>query len=228
MIKGRKETTPSEQLWELRKARDRYTALADHVRDSSELILADEKLEREREARRIAAAYEKSIENMIARCRSRQIEIDASTSGSAGIGFALLVFFVAVGGAGYFAFVPTATHQVAPQVGARTNDATAAPAIKSPDLSGPSLQSPVSDRGARMAPPPISVLKPKLGVGKRQDIHAIRAAEHTPYAGRPAAVSQTPTPDAGQTAHDDGGFVTKVLQPDGSLMEKYFPAKASR
>lgn len=228
MIKGRKESTPSEQLWELRKARDRYNAIADQVRDSSELILADEKLEREREARRIAAAYEKSIENMIARCRSRQIEIDASTSGAAGIGFALLIFFVAAGGASYFAFAPT-THRSAPASGTHTSNAAPISAHKSPDLSGASpLQGLVLDKAARMAPPPISALKPKLGLGKRQDIQPIRTAERTSGGGQPGAVARSPVRSAKQTPHDEGGFVAKVLQPDGSLMEQYFPAKPSR
>ena len=229
MIKGRKESTPSEQLWELRKARDRYNALADQVRDSSELILADEKLDREREARRIASAYDKSIENMIARCRSRQIEIDASTSGTAGIGFALLIFFAAAGGASYFAFAPPTTHQGAPASGIRANNAVAGPAHKSPDLSGASpLRGLVLDRAARMAPPPISALKPKLGLGKRRDIQPIRTAERTSGGGQPDTVARSPVRSARQTPHDEGGFVAKVLQPDGSLMEQYFPAKPSR
>jgi hypothetical protein len=231
MIKGRKESTPSEQLWELRKARDRYNALADRLRDGPELALADEKLEREREARRFAAAYEKSIENMIARCRSRQIETDASTSGSAGIGFALLIFFVAAGGAGYFALAPTATHQNAPaSVG---HSAAVVPANKSPGISPVSLQKPspdqsARDKGARMVPPPISALKPKLGISKRQDtpqgVRTIQAANRTQYARQP----DSPVRGAEKTQRDEDGFVTKVLQPDGSLMEQYFPAHAPR
>jgi hypothetical protein len=230
MIKGRKETTPSEQLWELRKARDRYNALADRLRDGSELTLVDEKSEREREARRIAAAYEKSIENMIARCRDRQIETDASTSGSAGIGFALLIFFVAASGASYFAFAPPAAHRNAPTNGAHTGNAAAAPA--NPGLSAVSLQKPVSDKGVRMVPPPISALKPKLGMEKRQDLHqdvrVIQAAERTQVAGRRDNPARGALRGSSQTGRDEGGFVAKVLQPDGSLMEEYFPAKAPR
>jgi hypothetical protein len=162
---------------------------------------------------------------MIARCRSRQIETDASTSGSAGIGFALLIFFVAAGGVSYFAFAPPATHRNAPANGAHTGNA-AVPA--NPGLSAASLQKPVSDKGMRVIPPPISALKPKLGVEKRQDVHqnvrAIPTAEHTQYSGRPDG----PARSASQTGRDEGGFVTKVLQPDGSLMEEYFPAKAPR
>ena len=236
MIKGRKESTPSEQLWELRKARDRYNALADRLRDGSELALADQKLEREREARRFAAAYEKSIENMIARCRSRQIETDASTSGSAGIGFALLIFFVAVGGTGYFAFAPT--HQNAPASGSHTGNAAAVPASKSPGVSPVSLEKPAPDQGARdqrarMIPPPISALKPKLGMGKRQDapqsVRTIQTANRTQYARQQSDSSfHNAVRGSGQKQHDEDGFVAKVLQPDGSLMEQYFPAKAPR
>jgi hypothetical protein len=246
MIKGRKESTPSEQLWELRKARDRYNALADRLRDGSELALADQKLEREREARRFAAAYEKSIENMIARCRSRQIETDASTSGSAGIGFALLIFFVAAGGTGYFAFAPT--HQNAPASAGHTSSAAAAPASKSPGISPVSLQKPAPDQGAkdqdakdqglrdqraRMVPPPISALKPKLGIAKRPDapqgVRTLQAADRAQYARQqPDNSVHNAVRGSRQTQRDEDGFVAKVLQPDGSLMEQYFPAHAPR
>ena len=99
MTKGRKEIPPSEQLWGLRKARDRYVALADQLRDDIDLLQRpEEKLARERDARRIAQAYEKSIENMVASCRVRRIDVHASESGSAAVKFALAAFFVVVAG----------------------------------------------------------------------------------------------------------------------------------
>ena len=104
MTKGRKEIPPSEQLWGLRKARDRYVALADQLRDDVDLLQRpEEKLARERDARRIAQAYEKSIENMVVSCRTRRIEIHGSESGSAAVKFALAAFFVVVAGGGVLA-----------------------------------------------------------------------------------------------------------------------------
>lgn len=59
----RREVPPAEQLENLRRARDHYYALADRIRDgeanSSET--SEERLARERDARRIAAAYDKSF-----------------------------------------------------------------------------------------------------------------------------------------------------------------------
>src|ERR1019366_9744831 len=68
MVHGRIETTPAEQLMGLRETRDRYAALADQLRKSTDPLLDPEKkLAEERNARRIVNAYEKSIANSIAR-----------------------------------------------------------------------------------------------------------------------------------------------------------------
>jgi hypothetical protein len=79
-----------------------------------------------------------------------------------------------------------------------------------------------------MVPPPISALKPKLGTDKHQDVLTRQAAERPQDVGPPTKVARNPVHDAGRRARDEDGFVTKVLQPDGSLMEEYFPAKAPR
>ena len=90
MMNARKEMSSAEQLVELRKARDRYKALADRFREegdaaanqfeseSDPLIVMQEKLKHERDARRIANAYEKSIANIVARSEAMQ---QAQTSG---------------------------------------------------------------------------------------------------------------------------------------------------
>ena len=68
VIKEQIKSTPSEQLVALRKARDRYVALADHLKDSSGTVTTRlEDRQRERDARRITRAYDKSITNMAAK-----------------------------------------------------------------------------------------------------------------------------------------------------------------
>ena len=94
------------------------------------------------------------------------------------------------------------------------------------------LQKPLSDKDAKMAPPPISALKPKLGMGKprgtHQDIRVIQATERTQIARRQDTPARDAVRGASPSEHDEGGFVAKVLQPDGSLIEEYFSAKAPR
>ena len=82
MTRGRIETTPAEQLIALQKVRDQYLALADRLRDSADAPGgAEEKARQERDARRIANAYEKSIANMATGCRTREIEVNGSRFG---------------------------------------------------------------------------------------------------------------------------------------------------
>ncbi len=71
MVHGRIEPTPAQQLIELRKARDRYVTLAERLHESAEPGPDPERaLAEERDARRIANAYEKSITNSVARMSS--------------------------------------------------------------------------------------------------------------------------------------------------------------
>ena len=71
MVHGRIETTPAEQMRELRKARDRYAALAEKLHESTGPELDPEKkLALEQDARRILHAYEKSIANSEVRLSS--------------------------------------------------------------------------------------------------------------------------------------------------------------
>jgi hypothetical protein len=61
---GRKREVPaSEQLESLRKARDHYLALADHIRGAAREAAEspEHHWAREREARRVAAAYDNSF-----------------------------------------------------------------------------------------------------------------------------------------------------------------------
>jgi TonB family protein len=65
---GRVETTPKQQLAELRQAYERYAALAEQLKDSIDSTI-DPELQRAlvRDACRIAAAYKKSVTNSCAR-----------------------------------------------------------------------------------------------------------------------------------------------------------------
>jgi protein TonB len=68
---GRFEPSAAEQLVELRRSRDRYAALADRLHDGADPDLdPTETQARERDARRIAHAYEKSISNAVVRMAS--------------------------------------------------------------------------------------------------------------------------------------------------------------
>ena len=60
---GRKQEVPAaEQLESLRKARDHYLALADHIHNSHEPAVSQTiRWANEREARRLAAAYDNSF-----------------------------------------------------------------------------------------------------------------------------------------------------------------------
>ena len=71
MAHGRVETTPEQQLAELRRAYERYAALADQLKDSVDPQIDAELLRaRAQDARRIAHAYEKSIASTTMRLQS--------------------------------------------------------------------------------------------------------------------------------------------------------------
>jgi protein TonB len=68
MVHGRFEPSAAEQLLALRRSRDRYAALAEQLHDHTDPDLDPAETEaRERDARRIAHAYEKSISNSVLR-----------------------------------------------------------------------------------------------------------------------------------------------------------------
>ena len=116
MVQGRIEVTPEEQLQGLREARDRYVALADRLRDGTDDLENPEKrLELERDARRIANAYEKSITNSIARTAgARQARLFALPSLSAGMWLTIFVVISAAEGAALLAIFRPAIFQTRP------------------------------------------------------------------------------------------------------------------
>ena len=219
MTRGRKEIPPSEQLWGLRKARDRYRALADQVRDDVDFLQQpEEKLARERDARRIANAYEKSIQNMVISCRIRRIDTDASESGSVAVKVALAAFFVVAAGGTVLAVTRPAIPRamIARIIG---GDAAAPQAKIQNSAAAAKVQMPA--RRVPTAPPVLPVVQPAAtahaAVGA---MPPARKAEKIPQKSQPVKAA---VKDAG-----GGSFVVKVLQPDGSLKGQSFPATPSR
>jgi hypothetical protein len=215
MTRGRKEIPPGEQLLGLRKARDRYQALADQVRNDVDLLQQPEaKLAREQDARRIAHAYEKSIQNMITSCRIRRIDTDASESGSVAVKVALAAFFVVAAGGTVLAVTrPAIPRAVIARI---IGGDTAAPQANTRNSAG-KAQMP-APRTAPPAPPtvqPAAIAQP-----------VVRA---TPPARKAEKIRQKSQPVKAAVKDAGGGsFVVKVLQPDGSLKEQSFPATPSR
>ena len=218
MTRIRKEIPPSQQLLGLRKARDRYQALADQVRDDVDLLQQPEqKLARERDARRIAHAYEKSIQNMITSCRIRRIDTDASESGSVAVKVALAAFFVVAAGGTVLAVTRPAIPRA--MIARIIGGDAAAPQAKTRNSAAAKAQMPVpQERTAPPVPPavqPAAIAQPVV-----RATPPAPKAEKIPQKSRPVKAA---VKDPGS-----GSFVVKVLQPDGSLKEQSFPATPSR
>jgi hypothetical protein len=235
MAQGRKEMTSAEQLVELRKARDRYKALADsfskegdiladRFRDEGDpLIVMEEKLKRERDARRIANAYEKSIANIVARSTTmHRTQTSGPHAGSARTKLIILIVviaaaaiaFLAVGGPAeihrrVLAYFPGGRGSISP------DPIPVAPsrAVHRTDDTPPATAAP-------LAPP-----------APRRDLIAPQPAPVTAIA--PPKKRRARTSDEGGTkpvpsSPDDGSFVARVLQPDGTFKEQRFTAKPRR
>jgi hypothetical protein len=228
MTKGRKEIPPGEQLLGLRKARDRYQALADQVRDDIDLLQQpEEKLTRERDARRIAQAYEKSIQNMVTSCRIRRIDTDASESGSVAVKFALAAFFVVAAGGTVLAVTRPAIPQalVARIVGTET--VAAAPLVNPviPVSSTTQMIFPAREWSA-VAPPALSTPQMPLAVDHPAAPAGppVHVAERGPQKAEPAKAPTKASPKASDSGEH---IMVKVLQADGSLKEQSFSAAPS-
>ena len=221
MAYGRIETSSAEQLVELRKARDRYKALADRFRDegdavasqfeseSDPLIVMQEKLKHERDALRIVSAYEKSIANIEASSEAMQ-QAQGSRLGvqSIAVRLIVLVIFLIAGAIFLFIAYPGTYRQALARLPAGwvfANRAAPAPVINdTPTSVPPAAPSPVVKQ-AQPQPRPELVTAP---VPPKKSSKAVKA---------PAPATE-----------DEGGFTTKVLQPDGTLKERHFSAKPRR
>jgi hypothetical protein len=237
MANARRETTSAEQLVELRKARDRYKALADQFREEGDavasqfqsegdpLAVMEEKLKRERDARRIANAYEKSIANIVA---SSSLMSKAHTSAPSARSIAarlvVLVVFLVAASAAVLAFwhpefyrralahLPNnwgmADHPAPIKANTNTN-VSAPPIVVAPVPSVPEKKQP-------------ALIAPRPTPSRARVID--RAAPKKPSVSRTDKVAGTSDP----AASDDDGFVAKVLQPDGTFKEQHFSAKPRR
>lgn len=221
MVHGRIEMSSTEQLLELRKARDRYKSLADRFREEGDalasqfesegdpLIVMQEKLKSERDARRIANAYEKSIANIEARSEAmRQAKISAPGTRSIVARLAMLaIFLVAAGAITLAAAHPGLYRQVLAYLpGGNQNHATP-PLAKAPVAAS-------SPPAAKTAPSDLVVPR---------SVTAPIPAKKRPVRETQKAVG-APDPS---TRHEDD-IVVKVLQPDGTLKEQVFSAKPRR
>ena len=212
MIRGRIETTPSEQLIALRKARDHYMAIADHLKDGSrDTATNPEDRQRERDARRIASAYDKSIANMVA----KMVRAGAPTRATSffnNLGMARPVFAVAVGLVALLAFVYPGrleTRSVKANVSSPTRLQTRpkiTPAAPEKTTLANSTKAAAVSTGLTASP----AHKP--------------AAEHA----HPAAKSLKSIAAHKGSNDEDSGFLVKVLQPDGTLKEVRFSSRAQR
>jgi len=228
MVHGRIEMSSAEQLVELRKARDRYKALADRFReegdalasrfesDGDPLIVMQEKLKHERDARRIANAYEKSIANIEASSEAMQQAQTASQSaGNAGARLIVLVLVLIAAGAttlvvAYPGFYRQALAYIPDSSSIRDYFVPTRPVvtIDNPAPPAPVPQPPVVEPRGATAPRPVAVPVPAKKRSVRETPKAIRM------------------PDPSNS--DESDFVAKVLQPDGTLKEQKFTARPRR
>jgi hypothetical protein len=208
MVRGRIEATPSEQLVELCKARDRYAAMADRLKDQADAITTRlEDHQRERDARRIARAYEKSIANMTANMAKTK-PTGSTATWLDNLGVVRPIFAVAVA-------ILALAAMLYPVVfgNQQIRAAVRAPA---PNL----VRRPAPDA---VAPPTVTAVSPAPATGA--PLRSTALAEPVPPRPRPAKPADSAAKRA-DAAED--GFVAKVLQPDGSLKEEHFSASAQR
>jgi hypothetical protein len=230
MAHGRIEMSSAEQLVELRKARDRYKALADRFREEGDalasrfesegdpIIVMQEKLRHERDARRIANAYEKSIANVEASSEAMQ-QSQSTRRGARNIGtrLAVLALFLAAAAAvlvvGYPGIYRLALAYL-PDNWTRAKHTASAPTL--------------IDTNVRV--PPVAVAPPAAEKEQPQ----ARLPNHVPAppsvpSERPAAAKTDRAAKAPDSAiRGEDGFWAKTLQPDGTFKDQYFSAKPRR
>ena len=168
MVHGRIETTPAEQMRELRKARDRYAALAEKLHESTGLELDPEKkLALEQDARRILHAYEKSIANSEVRLSSMG-KTHRFARPSLGARTWLAIFMVISlieGGLLLAYFRPALIAPLAQFLGGRSARAPSVPvaALPRPAIQPQASAPAIAEAGAQQtAPPPKPIARPEL------------------------------------------------------------------
>ncbi len=231
MMNARREMSSAEQLVELRKARDRYKALADRFREegdavasqfeseSDPLVVMQEKLKHERDARRIASAYEKSIANIVARSEAMQ-QAQTSTPGVRSLVARLIAFvvFLIAAGALFLAVAnPGVYRQALAYLPASWNFAkqpVPAPAPAIHDV-------PVIAPPTALASPPVIEKEQSRPLPPKRALVTAPVLPKKPVTAKPAKA-------ADPAIQDEGGFTAKVLLPDGTFEERHFSAKPRR
>lgn len=231
MMNARKEMSSAEQLVELRKARDRYKALADRFREEGDaaanqfesegdpLIVMQEKLKHERDARRIANAYQKSIANIEASSEAMQ-QVQTSRPGVQSIAARLIVlavFLIAAGAIFLAVSYPGIYLQALANLPANFNFAnrTAAPASIVTDTH-------IGAAPAAVTPPPAIETEPSKPAPTRA---LAPVPPKKPVIAKPAKAAKAPAP---ALQDEEGGFTAKVLRSDGTFEERHFSAKPRR
>lgn len=230
MVQGRIEMSSAEQLVELRKARDRYKALADRFREEGDalasqfesegdpLIVMQEKLKHERDALRIANAYEKSIANIEASSSlMQQAQTSQRSAGSIGTRLIMLALvLIAVGGAGLAVAYPGLYRQALAYIpsGASIREyfVPARPVVTFDDGAPSSAPAPR---------PPAATVEPRAAIAPRPVVAPVPAK-------KPPVRSTQKAASAPDVSSHEGDFSAKVLQPDGTLKEQVFSAKPRR
>jgi len=220
MKHGRIETTPEQQLAELRQAYARYNTLADRLHDD-DAVDAQVRAARERNARRIALAYEKSIASTAMRMESMH-QAHAQSRGftrlAKGLSLMLAGALIVCGALVAYlrpdirekvaAFIPAREAPAAAPVAASAAQiaasmpapaaATPAPPVESMPLVVPAPR-PVQPedqavtRTAAIAPPSSPVAKKVAVPQKDETREAPRAVQSTPAPSVAAPIKQTET-----------------------------------
>jgi TonB family protein len=187
MVYRRIELTPAQQLKGLRETRDRYAALAESLRESGDPRLDhDLQVAKERDALRIAHAYEKSIANSVVRMsalgRTHQIRLPSLGART------WLAFFVAISlleGGLLLAYFRPAIFQIG----------MAAPRLAVHRAERVAALPPVTQAPPTMMPKPIAqpAPPPPTAIGQPQTPPPVSAAPKPAAQPLPIAVVPTPT-----------------------------------
>jgi hypothetical protein len=229
----------AEQLVELRKARDRYKALADRFREEGDalagrferqgdpVIVMQEKLAHERDARRIANAYEKSIANIeISSSLMRQAQTTTPRLQSIGARPALLALFLITAALGTLIIADPSLYRrtlshlpdsasiqdyFMPMRPVVTLEAVSRPSTSAPQQRAVKTR-PAAERQSTAKTKPHGAIAPRAAAVVPVKQRSIRKARNAPRVLDPAS------------GHE-GDFTVKVLQPDGTLKEQVFSAQ---
>ena len=224
MTHGRIETTPEQQLAELRVAYTRYTTLAEQWRDDA-LTDPDERQAREQDARRIAHAYEKTIASTALRLESMH-RTHAEALGFTPLAKTLSVMLgVAVisGGAATVYLRPELFRDVMPRAREVAVNAPAAkpemPPIAKPIIAPviPPVAKPVIAQAAKpaitqAAAPTKAKPAPSQKQTAPQQLTAAKPVAAKPVAAKPPAAKPTPAPAKAATPSQPAKTETRATQ----------------